>query len=73
MSGWSQLDRFLQTDPVDVGCGEAMAVLEIYAELAAADPEEAARRLPGVTSHLRSCGPCSQDLEGLLVALLAEG
>jgi hypothetical protein len=24
MNGWSALDRFLQTDPRDVGCAQAM-------------------------------------------------
>ena len=72
MNDWSQLDRFLQTDPGDVGCGEAMRLLDVYAELAATEPGEAARRYPGVASHLRACGPCAQDLEGLLAALLEE-
>jgi hypothetical protein len=34
MNGWPALDRFLQTDPGDVGCAEAMDMLHIYAELA---------------------------------------
>ena len=36
MNGWSALDRFLRTDPRDVGCAEAMDLLHVYAELAAA-------------------------------------
>jgi hypothetical protein len=36
VSGWEMLDRFLTTDPRDVGCDEAMAVLHVYVELAAA-------------------------------------
>ena len=36
MNGWTELDRFLRTDPRDVGCAQAMEMLHIYAELAAA-------------------------------------
>ena len=68
MTGWPGLDRFLNTDPKDVGCGEAMEVLHIYAEITAAgeDPEAL---YPGVTAHLRACGPCDEDLQGLLEAI----
>jgi hypothetical protein len=69
MTGWSELDRFLRTDPRDVGCEGARDLLDVYAELAATDPQAARERLPGVAAHLRSCGPCTEDLEGLLVAL----
>ena len=68
MNGWSALDRFLHTDPRDVGCAEAMEMLHIYAELSAAGgPAE--RRYAGVATHLRACGPCGEDFEGLLAAL----
>jgi hypothetical protein len=71
MTGWpAALARFLQTDPRDVGCDEALALLHVYAELAAAD---AARRYPGIAAHLRACGPCSEDFDGLLAALFAAG
>jgi hypothetical protein len=63
------LDRFLHTDPRDVGCGEAIELLHVYAELHLADPDEAARRYPGVLVHLRACGPCSTDFEGLISLL----
>ncbi|MGA5304162.1 hypothetical protein ACPCHT_29880 [Nucisporomicrobium flavum] len=69
MSGPSELDAFLRTDPRDVGCGEAMELLHVYAELHAADPTAAAARYPGIGAHLRACGPCSVDFEGLLAAL----
>ena len=73
MTGWpAALDRFLQTDPRDVGCDEALALLHVYAELAAADAA-AARRYPGIAAHLRACGPCSEDFDGLLAALSAAG
>jgi hypothetical protein len=67
MSGWEQLRRFLATDPRDVGCEEALAALHLYVELvlAGGDPE---RELPGIAAHLHSCGPCSDDFEGLLAA-----
>jgi len=68
MTGWRQLDRFLRTDPRDVGCAEAMDLLHVYAELVAAG-EPAEERYPGVVAHLRACGPCGADFEGLLAAL----
>jgi hypothetical protein len=65
MTGWSGLDRLLDLDPRDAGCGQAMKVLHVYAELVAegGDPEA---RYPGVAAHLAACGPCSEDLTGLL-------
>ncbi|MDM7853819.1 hypothetical protein [Cellulomonas alba] len=72
MSGWTRLDAFLRTDPRDVGCDETLRVLEIYAELTAADPAEARSRFPGVAAHVASCGPCAQDLAGLLELIRAE-
>jgi hypothetical protein len=68
MNGWSALDRFLQTDPRDVGCAEAMDLLHVYAELAAADASAAAR-YPGIAAHLRACGPCGEDFDALLAAV----
>jgi hypothetical protein len=64
----SALDRFLQTDPRDVGCEEAMEILHVYVELVAAD-DEAEERYPGIAAHLKACGPCSEDFAGLLAAL----
>ena len=71
MSGWSELDRFLRTDPRDVGCAEAMEMLHIYAELTAAGAD-AEQRYPGIAAHLRACGPCGKDFEGLLAVLRGE-
>ena len=69
---WSQLDSFLRTDPRDVGCAEAMEMLHVYAELSAAGgPAE--YRYPGIAAHLRACGPCGEDFEGLLAALNSQG
>jgi len=67
MTGWPGLDRFLRTDPRDVGCDEAMAALHVYADLVATDAG-AELRYPGVAAHLRACGPCGADFEGLLAA-----
>jgi len=69
MTDWSELDAFLRTDPRDAGCGETMAMLHVYAELAAADPAAAVERHPGIAAHLRGCGPCTIDFEGLLAAM----
>ena len=68
MNAWTALRRFLQTNPHDVGCAEAMELLHVYAELAAADAS-AAQRYPGITAHLAACGPCAEDFDGLLAAI----
>jgi len=68
MNGWTALERFLQTDPRDVGCGEAMELLHVYAELAATGAQ-AAQRYPGIAAHLSACGPCGEDFDGLLAAI----
>ena len=68
MNGWPALDDFLRTDPRDVGCARAMEMLHAYAELTAAGAP-AEQRHPGVAAHLRACGPCGDDFEGLLAAL----
>jgi hypothetical protein len=70
-SDWAALDRFLQTDPRDVGCDRAMELLHVYVEMVTADAD-AADRYPGVAAHLKACGPCSEDFAGLLAAV-AEG
>jgi hypothetical protein len=68
MSEFGRLERFLRTDPCDVGCDEAMAVLHVYVDLVAA-AGDAAGRYPGVAAHLLACGPCSDDYTGLLAAV----
>jgi hypothetical protein len=68
MKGQSDLDRFLRTDPEDVGCDEAMRLLHVYVDLIAADPG-AAQQYSGITAHLRACGPCSKDFDALLAAV----
>jgi hypothetical protein len=66
---WTRFQRFLATDPRDVGCDEAMEVLHIYAELSA---EARTQRYPGIAAHLHACGPCADDFDGLLAAIAAE-
>lgn len=69
MTGWQErLERFLATDPRDVGCDEAMAVMQVYVELLAAG-RDAAERCPGLAAHLASCEACAEDVEGLLAAV----
>lgn len=72
MTGRQALDRFLTTDPADAGCDGTAALLDAYLELvvAGADPE---LRYPGITAHLRSCLPCAQDFDGLLLAVTRAG
>lgn len=71
MSGWAELEQFLRTDSRDVGCDEALRLLHVYVELVLDDSSgaEAARRYPGVAAHLRACGPCGEDFDGLLFAV----
>jgi hypothetical protein len=68
MSELERLDRFLRTDPRDVGCDEAMAVLHIYVDLMVTGGD-AAQGYPGVAAHLLACGQCAEDLAGLLAAV----
>ena len=70
MNGWQELDDFPRTDPRDVGCEQAMQVLDIYVDAIVKDGAEATeRRYPGVAAHLRACGPCGEDFAGLLAAV----
>jgi hypothetical protein len=63
-----RLERFLATDPRDVGCDEAMAVMHLYAELLAAGVD-AAEQYQGVAAHLAACEACAEDVDGLLAAV----
>jgi hypothetical protein len=71
MSEREILERFVQTDPRDVGCDEAIEVLHVYVDLVAAD-QRAADRYPGVAAHLAACGPCGDDFAGLLAAVTSQ-
>ncbi|MGI8879989.1 MAG: hypothetical protein ACR2KJ_05620 [Jatrophihabitans sp.] len=68
MTGRQALDRFLTTDPADAGCDGTAALLDAYLELvvAGADPDQ---QYPGIAAHLRSCLPCAEDFDGLLLAV----
>ena len=68
----ARLDAFLRTDPREVGCDQAVEVLHVYAELVSRDPEAAGEHFAGVAVHLASCGPCREDLLGLLAAISSE-
>jgi len=68
MNAWPALDRFLRTDPRDVGCAQAMEMLHVYAELVASG-EPAEQRYPGIVAHLHACGPCGEDFDGLIAAI----
>jgi hypothetical protein len=45
-----------------------MEMLHIYAGLVAAGAP-VRERYPGIAAHLRACGPCGEDFEGLIAAL----
>lgn len=68
MNDRRRLDDLLGPDPRDVGCDGTLDMLDVYLELALAGgaPEE---RYPGVAAHLRDCGTCADDLEGLRLAV----
>ncbi|HYX58390.1 MAG TPA: hypothetical protein VE888_05210 [Streptosporangiaceae bacterium] len=48
-----------------------MEMLHIYAELVA-EGAPAEERYPGLAAHLRACGPCGEDFDGLLAAIRNE-
>jgi hypothetical protein len=68
---WERLDAFLHTDPHDAGCDLTMEMLDVYAELIAVG-ENPVERFPGLHAHFVACGPCAEDLRGLLVALTGD-
>jgi hypothetical protein len=65
MTGRDDLGRFLETDDRDAGCERTMELLHVYVELLLAG-EDPATAYPGIAIHLRDCGPCADDLAGLL-------
>ena len=71
-AGRNALLGFLTTDDSDAGCEQTLELLHVYVELmlAGQDPE---RAYPGSTAHLRSCGPCVEDFDGLMAAAHAAG
>ena len=63
MNGWSALDRFLRTDPQDVGCEQAMEMLHVYAELVAAG-EPAENATPASRRTCRRAGRAERISKG---------
>jgi len=59
------LKTLLTTDDRDAGCDTTFELMHRYCELVIAgrDPED---ELPGITVHLRTCGPCAADFQSLL-------
>ena len=68
MNDWDALNEFLRTDPRDIGCDLALDALHTYAEMSASG-ENPEGLFPGLTAHLKSCGACSDDHEGLVRAI----
>ena len=66
----NELQAMLTVDPQDGGCDEMWDAMEVYAELSAAGVDPSAE-YPRVAAHLRDCDPCSQDLAGVIAAVLA--
>ena len=54
MSERERLERFLRTDPRDVGCEEAMAVLHVYVDLAAAGGDAAEAEVVSLLEDLNA-------------------
>lgn len=69
MTGISNLDRFLRTDPDDAGCERTFALIHLYIERELAHGD-AADHYPRIAAHLAICSPCAEDYLGLR-ALLA--
>jgi hypothetical protein len=68
---WARLAAFVQTDSSDAGCDATMDLLDVYAELLAGGSDPGAR-FPDLRAHFLACGPCAEDLEGLLAAIRRE-
>jgi hypothetical protein len=62
-----RFQRFLITNPADVGCDETRRQLHVYAEAVLAGTASH----PGIAAHLEDCSPCADELEGLLAAVTA--
>jgi hypothetical protein len=60
-----RFERFLTTNPADVGCDETRRLMHVYAEAILAGTP----RHPGIAAHLEDCPPCADELEGLLAAI----
>ena len=63
MTGWAELERFLQTDPRDVGCEQALHVLHVYVELVLDDAWGellGPRRRAATPESRRTCSPAAR-------------
>jgi hypothetical protein len=49
-----------------------MEMLDIYVELLADGDSDPSERFPGLSAHFLACGPCAENLEGLLAAITDE-
>ena len=47
-------------------------MLHVYVDLVAAGAP-VQERYPGIAAHLRACGPCGEDFEGLLATVEGTG
>jgi hypothetical protein len=73
MTGWDELDRFLRTDPRDVGCDKAVRLLHVYVELVL-DDESGAEQPAGTLVSPRTCSAAARaprTTRGLLQAARA--
>lgn len=68
MNGREAVQQFLHTDPRDVGCDEALRMLDVYVDLKASG-KDAEALYPGIAAHLVACRPCGEDAEGLMAAI----
>ena len=69
MSGWwLRFERFLATDPRDVGCDEAMGIMHVYVDVLA-EGVDATEQYPGIAAHLAACEACAEDARGLVEAV----
>jgi hypothetical protein len=65
------LHDLLCADSRDIGCDEAMRILDQYVELELAGGRAAAR-FPGTAAHLNACEACHDDHAGLLGFLIRQ-
>jgi RNA polymerase sigma-70 factor, ECF subfamily len=62
------LEKWLAAEAGDAGCDVTFQVLDRYVQAHGHEPGPG-QRFPGVAAHLRGCGACRQDCEGLLAAV----
>jgi hypothetical protein len=68
LTGWESFRKFLSTDPADAGCAETFRLADRYVEREFARGD-ARLAFPRVAVHLNVCGPCAEDVRGLLAAV----